>query len=333
VEILLKYLRETRGSIDGEVDSTPICLGNHTDMLLSASNHEYLHEFASELASIGLARPLVVVTKGYMSRSLAEALDNLDMKVIIFHSQSFHRTTLEMRTERGPVLTPDQTFDAGATYRGIKNITPVHFWRPITRKSVPTAHWALETVRQLKFSGYRCSVAIGLSVGPGIAQQELIETGLLEQTAEVSGEIWDDKVWADINSAAVAVGYPVYRSTSCAIALATGKAEALGVWDDRRGAAQYCRPCNCPKTQRSLCQSKSLLLEDLEEPLAWIASQIGGDTSRFQVLPGRRIRVSGEIRQSLVSLALNKYQIELLPQSISADRAWLGRFGRKDSNE
>jgi hypothetical protein len=268
-----------------------------------------------------------------MPRSLAEALDNLNIKIIVFHSQSFHRTTLEMRTEKGSVLTPDQTFEAGATYRGLKNITPVHFWRPITRKSVPTAHWALETVRQLKSSGYRCSVAIGLSVGPGIAQQELIETGLLEQTTQVSGEIWNDNAWADVNSAAIAVGYPVYRSTSCAIALAAGRAETLGVWDDRRGAAQYCKQCNCPTTQRSLCQSKSLQPDDLEEPLAWIANQIGGDTSRFEILPGRRVRVSGEIRQSLVSMTLHKYQIELLPQSISADRAWLGRFGRKDSDE
>ncbi|WP_155357788.1 hypothetical protein [Acrocarpospora macrocephala] len=316
-----------------EAESTPICLGNYTDMLLTAANREYFHEFASEMAAVGSARPLVVVSKGRMSRSLAEALDDLNITIIIFHSQSFHRTALEIRTEKGPVLIPDQTFDAGATYRGLKNITPVHFWRPITRKAVPSTGWAVETVRRLKASGYRCSVALGLSVGAGIAQSELVQTGLLEQPTEACDEMWDAEAWADITAAAVTVGYPVYRSTSCAIALASGKAEALGVWDRQRGAAERCWPCNCPATQRTLCQSKTLRSEAMKEPLAWIADHLGGDASRLEALSGRRVRVSGEIRQSMISLVLHKYQIELLPESISAERAWLGRFGRKGSSE
>jgi hypothetical protein len=331
--MLCEYLDETRSHMRGEMDSTPICLGNYTDMLLTAANQEYLRAFAIELASAGLSRPLVVVTKGRMPPALARALGDLDIAMVVFCSQSFHRTTLELRTEKGPVLTPDQTFDAGAECRDVKNIAMVHFWRPIVRKSVPSADWAVRAVRRLKDSGYRCSVAIGLSIGAGIAQQELVGNGLLEGPAEACDELWDAEAWQDINAAAAAVGYPVYRSTSCAIALTTGRAEALGVWDYRRGAAKQCLPCHCPRVQRDLCQSRILQPEISQEQLAWIASKLGVNRSGLEVLPGRRVRAGGKVRQSMISLTLHKYQIELLPESISAERAWLGRFGRESGNE
>lgn len=333
MEMLCRYLEETRGDMGGSADSTPVCLGNYTDMLLTPENRDYLLLFAREMARARLARPLVVVSKGRMPRSLVEHLSDLDIDVVIFCSQSFHRTTLPMRTERGPVLRPEQTFDAGKSCRDSRNITMVHYWRPINRKCVPSANWAVQTIQNLKESGYRCSVAIGLSLGAGIAQQELIETGLLVGPSDTCDETWDDEVWEDINSAATTVRYPVYRSTSCAIALAVGKAESLGVWDGRRGAAKQCLPCRCPKPQRALCQSRTLQSVSLEQPLKWIAERLGKDVSCLDVLPGLRVRVPGEVQQSMISLTLHKYNIELLPESISAERAWLGRFGREGGNE
>jgi hypothetical protein len=331
--MLCRYLEETRGDMAGHPDSTPICLGNYTDMLLTSENREYFRLFAHEFARSRQDRPLVVVSKGRMPRPLIEDLDGLGIDIVIFCSQSFHRTTLAVRTEKGPVLSPEETFNAGECCRDCKNITMVHYWRPITRKSVPSRNWAVHTIQRLKESGYRCSVAIGLSTGAGIYQHDLIETGLLAAPSDTCDEMWDAEVWQDINSATAAVGYPVYRSTSCAIALATGKAEALGVWDSRRGAAKQCLPCNCPKSQRAVCRSRTLQSTSLEQPLEWIASRLGQDVSRLDVLPGQRVRVPGEVQQSMISLTLHKYQIELLPESISAERAWLGRFGRGGDNE
>ncbi|MZF84275.1 hypothetical protein [Streptomyces sp. SID5643] len=331
--MLCEYLDETRSHMGGDIDSTPVCLGNYTDMLLTPANQEYLRAFAAELAVAGLSRPLVVVTKGRMPRTLARTLDDLNIAMVVFCSQSFHRTTLELRTEKGPVLVPDMTFDAGTECRDMKNIAMVHFWRPVVRKSVPSADWAVRVVRRLKDSGYRCSVAIGLSTGAGIAQQELVQTGLLEGPAEACDELWDTEAWQDINAAAAAVGYPVYRSTSCAIALATGRAEALDVWDCRRGAAEQCLPCHCPKPQRDLCRSRILEPEVAQEHLAWIANELRTDMSGLEVLPGRRVRTGAKVRQSMISLTLHKFQIELLPGSIAAERAWLGRFGRESGDE
>ncbi|MFF8013839.1 hypothetical protein [Streptomyces sp. NPDC007929] len=302
-------------------------------MLLTPANQDYLRAFATELAVADLSRSLVVVTKGRMPRALALALDDLNIPVVIFCSQSFHRTTLELRTEKGPVLAPEMTFDAGTECRDMNNIAMVHFWRPVVRKSVPSADWAVRVVRRLKESGYRCSVAIGLSTGSGIAQEELVQTGLLEGPAEACDELWNAEAWKDINTAAAAVGYPIYRSTSCAIALATGRAEALGVWDRRRGAADQCLPCHCPRSQRDLCRARVLQPEIAREHLAWIANELGTSMSGLEVLPGRRVRAGRRVRQSMISLTLHKYQIELLPESISAERAWLGRFGRESGDE
>ncbi|MFE2192817.1 hypothetical protein ACFXAQ_18595 [Streptomyces olivaceus] len=333
VDMLCRYLAETRGDMDATRDFTPVCLGNYTDMLLAPENVTYLRSFARELAHARVNRPLVVVSKGHMPRSLVEDLGSLDIDMILFSSQSFHRTTLDVRTEKGPVLAPEQTFRAARSCRDSENITMVHYWRPITRKCVPSADWALRTVQALKGAGYRCSVAIGLSLGAGIDQQELIGTGLLSGPSDTCDELWDDAVWEDINSAAAAVDYPVYRSTSCAIALATGRGEALGVWDDRRGAAKQCLPCNCPPAQRSACRVLTLDAPPSRRSLEWIADRLGQDVSDLSVLPGRRVRVAGEVQQSMISLTLHKYQIELLPTSISAERAWLGRFGREGGNE
>lgn len=294
VELLRDYLRATRDDLQGASDATPICLGNYTDMLMTEGNRRYLLEFARQAADAELNRPLVVVSKGNMPRDLAESLDSLGMTVLIFHTQSFHRTTLSARTERGPVLAPEQTFELGAVYAGLTNVTPVHFWRPITRETVPSADWATEVATRLKAAGFACSVAIGLAVGVGVSQSDLVRTGLLTQYSAICDEKWDEQVWRDISQAAKSVGYPVYRSTSCAIALATRKPESLGVWDARRGAADLCLPCNCPTEQRYVCESRTLHSGDLEGPLSWISRQLGEDGAHFVVLPGRRVRVAGE---------------------------------------
>lgn len=333
VHLLSAYLAETRNDIGSNGDRTPIALGNYTDMLMTMANRQYLMKFATEMVHAGIDRPLVIVTKGRMPESLAVTLDELDLKTLVFHSQSFHRTTLDTRSEKGPVLSPWQTMEAGSSYHSFRNLMPIHFWRPITRKTVPSASWARHTVQQLKDSGFRCSVAIGLIMVADLDQHDLIQSHLLDTTTHLRGELWDEEVWADISAAARSAEYPVYRSTSCAVALTTGHPETLGVWDHRRGAAMRCLPCMCPESQRSSCGTGDLRTTGLDEPLTWIADYLGIPRSRFVELPGRRARVSAEIPQSMVSMALHKYQLELLPESVRRERAWLGRFGESDRDE
>ncbi|WP_156081324.1 hypothetical protein [Amycolatopsis vancoresmycina] len=235
---------------------------------------------------------------------------------------------MDRPTETGPVLTPEGTFAAAGAYHNLTNITPIHFWRPITRKSIPSKEWSVETISKLKNAGFRASVAIGLAIGPGIDQADLIDDRLLEHNSEASGEIWDQSTWLDISNAAKIVGYPVYRSTSCAIALARSKPEELGTWHRSRGATSRCIPCNCPQTQRAKCKVGRLSSANLGKNISWIADYAGKKVSQFTVLADRRVRVAGQIRQSAVSLALHKYQIELVPDSVFTERAWVGHFGR-----
>ena len=84
--MLHEYLMRTRGGLGDAVDRTPVCVGNYTDMLLTSENREYLLAFAREMIEVGIRRPLVVVSKGRMQRSLAEGLDGLGIAVIVFHS-------------------------------------------------------------------------------------------------------------------------------------------------------------------------------------------------------------------------------------------------------
>jgi hypothetical protein len=250
------YLTE-RSQADpyGRLSHTPICFGNYTDTFMSRANIAYFHEYARLHAARFGSHPLCVVTKSRLSFDDLHALDQLDHTIIIFMSQSFLGRFGTPQIERGPVCRPADTLRNIGLFAPLRNVKPVHFLRPVTSRSVPSLPRALEILGQLQEAGCLATVAIGLKVGSGIelSSDDLAELlGDRRLTGLASTEIFPDSARRYVLQAADALEYPVYFHTSCAVALATGTAEALGTW--REPVRQtLCLPCRCPSDQRSRC--------------------------------------------------------------------------------
>src|ERR1017187_4271345 len=165
-----KYLH-TRGHGDryDRLAHTPVCFGNYTDTFMSEIGITYFKEYARlHAASLG-RHPLCVVTKARLSGDDLAALDEIGQRIVLFLSQSFLGRLGNLRIELGPTSKPEDTTRNLELFASLRNVVPVHFLRPVTRRNVPNVERAVEILAQMRGAGAAATVAVGLKLGPGVA--------------------------------------------------------------------------------------------------------------------------------------------------------------------
>jgi hypothetical protein len=257
------------GVIDPEHDQTPLCLGNYTDMVLTRPNRDALVRIVELLAERIPRRPVVVVTKGRLDPDLLAALDAPGFPIFWFLSQSMARSA-GLPLERGPIADLDTTLDNARLVSRTTHQKAVHFWRPFVAELRPSRADLEKLVGRLAASGLSGSVVVGLTRGPGVPLSDERLVTLLDQSTAAPPDHWevfDDEGWAEAREAAVAAGYPLYRNTSCVLALLSGQPEALGTW--RPPYAEHrCLPAACPLAQRGRCRGAELAMSDSRDAAA-----------------------------------------------------------------
>ncbi|WP_203886458.1 hypothetical protein [Planotetraspora kaengkrachanensis] len=253
---LLGYLFGRRAElIDPTTDGTPVCLGNYTDMLMTPRNREATVEYLEQIVGIlPSMRPVILITKSSVPSDLVEALDALEWPILWFFSQSFARDA-RIPLEAGPVASFATTLANARMISGTRNQRAIHFWRPFVTELSNGVHDEELTVNRLKESGMSCSVVVGPKLGPGVPVDDPrivthIPSGM--KAAGNSDEVFDHAGWRRLAKISRNVQYPLYRHTSCAIALNLGIKEYLGTWRPAMSPSR-CLPCSCPRTQRSRC--------------------------------------------------------------------------------
>lgn len=235
--------------------SIPMCIGNYTDMFMTPEGVQYLREYLPLHAEAFTGHPLCVVTKARLQQADVVALDHVGYPVFIFFSQSFAREVKGQKLERGPTCHPQETADNMQLVAASRNLTAIHFWRPITPRTVPSLEAAIGQLTLIKNAGAIASIAIGLKMGPGVQiPHETLAYFLGSPGPFVPGEILPLDLMERVFKAARIVEHPVYRNTSCALALGRAKAETLGAWRTSV-RAERCEPCHCPQAQRSRCEA------------------------------------------------------------------------------
>lgn len=328
---LKRYLAE-RSSEDSyfRLARTPVCFGNYTDAFMSRENIEYLLEYAKLHAASFSGHPLCVVTKARLMAADLRRLDALGHMTIIFLSQSFLNQPGRKRIERGPTSSPEDTVKNIQMISALRNVRAVHFLRPATKRAVPSLPIALEMLRQVRDAGCLATVTVGLKVGPGVKLTEAEMLDLLGEESKAipgSSEVFPQDVREYLLGAARTLAYPVYFHTSCAVALATGRAEMLGTWREPVRATR-CTPVQCPAPQRALC--------DLARKRAGDPSQAEVDSvvTRFQLPEGSlnwsesesAFRLERPVRQYTFNRLVHALPYRIVGSNVKADEAWLGPF-------
>jgi len=326
-----KYLGERgAGESHERLKGTPICFGNYTDAFMSAGNIDYFKQYAKLHAESFSSHPLCVVTKARLRVDDLSFLDQLQHPMIIFLSQSFLKRPGMRNPERGPTSWPEDMLRNIRLIAETRNIKAIHFLRPATRRGIPSLSRAREVLGQVRDAGCLATVSVGLKVGPGI---ELNDDELLELLGEDneavpgSSEIFPEDVREHLLRAAEILRYPLYFHTSCAIALATGRAESLGTWRDPVRKTR-CEPCQCPASQRSRCDAAR------EQPVVPSAAAVTWLGPRFELPEGSlrwsetesAFRLERPVRQYTFNLLVHALPYRVVGESVQADEAWLGPF-------
>jgi hypothetical protein len=317
------------GVVDPVYDQTPLCVGNYTDMLLTRPNRDALVRIVELLAERIPRRPVVVVTKGRLDPDLLAALDRPGFPIFWFLSQSMARPA-GVPLERGPIADLDTTLDNARLVSRTTHQKAVHFWRPFVAELRPSRGDLEKLVGRLATSGLSCSVVVGLTRGPGVPLADERLVTLLDQSMAAPAEQWevfDDEGWAEARDAAVAVGYPLYRNTSCALALLSGQPEALGTW--RPPYAEHrCLPAACPLAQRGRCALAAAgEWTDGATLAARVAAFLSLDAGQVSVTTGELV-ISDMIDEFDYNTLLHGYgrHLAIRAQGVRRQKAWLGSF-------
>jgi DNA repair photolyase len=328
---LRNYLAE-RGSKDSymRLAHTPVCFGNYTDTFMSRENIEYFLKYAKIHAANFPDHPLCVVTKARLEATDLRRLDSLQHMIIVFLSQSFLDRPGIGIIERGPTSKPTDTVENIRMISALCNIRAVHFLRPATRRAVPSLTRALEVLREVRDAGCLATVTVGLKVGPGV---KLTESELLDLLGEESkaipgcSEVFPQDVRENLLGAARALDYPVYFHTSCAVALARGRAEMLGTWREPVRATR-CLPVQCPAAQRELCDTARMRADDPSQ------AEVARLALRFRLPEGSlhwsesesAFRLERPVRQYTFNTLVHALPYRIVGSDVKPDEAWLGPF-------
>ena len=219
----------------------PVSIGNTTDLFLNPDSRDILFQAARMVAELDPGRLIVMITKAEITAETAQrAADATGGHGLFFLSQSF-AAEYDRRVERGGVSAKEGTYRSFERIAKTEGLQAIHFWRPFLQRWNP-AEALPGRIRDLQSSGCLCSVVIGLKGGPHLIpsySEELrtwAEPELRLKRLPGEEHVSTDRL-AELAALAGERRYPVFRNTSCGIALSQGLPAA-----GRRGAAAPAAP-------------------------------------------------------------------------------------------
>jgi hypothetical protein len=316
--------------IDPAEDSTPLCLGNHTDMLMSPENRKTTVAVLRELSRTIQPRVTVLITKSVLNEDVVAQIDDLDWPVVWFFSQSFARDA-GIPLESGRVAHFEATLVNARMVSASRNQQAVHFWRPFVRELQPKFTDKTSLIESLKAAGMRCSVLTGLQLGPGVPVDDPrlhAHLPVAMQDGQETTQTFDQEGWEETVRVGRQAGYPIYRHSSCALALINSAREQLGTWN-RAVFADRCAPCFCPAEQRRRCRHCA----PTEGNRQYNPTEFCEKLARFLKIDGDRISVNEIKKYIYIDAAVSEFDYNammhavrgryvMVVQSTTLHRAW-----------
>jgi DNA repair photolyase len=248
------FFDKQRSFIKTTESRRPICVGNYTDMGLTPANRGYLLELLSEHQRVLPDLPVCIVTKGVLSETFLEQVDQLNIRVILCISLSFLPHELEKGTSPA-----EERLKNFARIAQCDHIRAIHFWRPILSLETDIGFDPLSHIETLLDAGAKVSVVTGLKYGKRLATSFRREDHPLHDyfvnhavKTSIQDEIFAPEVKQGIFDAARQMNYPVYLHTSCAVSLVLGQPDYNATFR-KPHLNSRCLASHCPESQRTRC--------------------------------------------------------------------------------
>jgi hypothetical protein len=330
---LVRYLSEDPPGREGAPAAPRIvCIGNHTDMLMTVENRAYAIAYARAHRERLPGVPLVFVTKAKVDRETVRRLDEVGHMILVFVSQSFFAdVALGPGRYEKRVATPEESCEVIRLIAESDHLRPLHFWRPLTRFNLPDEAAAVRMVRMIRNAGALASVAVGLKYGDFLHGEFALADSPFRAVLD---DAYDERsplfeiFPPDVRDLVLRVGHaechPVYLNTSCAVSLALEIPEFLGTWRSPVRAVR-CDPAHCPRDQRGRCFAGDRDRIPSEPLLTQLAKHLAvpGDAVDWDEL-GQAIVVEARLGQELQNRLGHATGFRV--RSLAVDRAleWIG---------
>jgi len=225
----------------------PICIGTQTDLFSTPKNVEYAINLLEEIKLNNIKNPIIFITKCLVPDFFIEKIKEVkkNNKIIFFLSYSGLEKDIEKGINKENIKKNFvNLFDNG--------IDIIHYWRPFVPQN-STKRKILEVYNFVKKYS-RASVAIGLKVQENFIDKIDFWKELSDNPETINAEsIWTERgynyIWG--NKSVVEKKYPIYQTTSCALALVLGKCDRNAFFN-----RDVCKNINnCPESQREICKT------------------------------------------------------------------------------
>lgn len=231
---------------DFYIPDVPLCLFSQTDAFVSKENIEYLKQLIYLIDYAKINNPIIFITKCAIPDDFIEYLHKYikkGHKFIFFLSYS----GLEHDIEQG--IVKKQIEDNFLKLKE-NNIDIIHYWRPFLPQN--SSKEQIDKIYNFVSKHAKASIIIGLKVTDSIIDninwKELSE---VRELAKNSDSVWNKNAYEYVwNNLKYKNEYPIYQTTSCALALVLEKGERKFFYN-----IHICTECNlCPAAQRAICK-------------------------------------------------------------------------------
>ena len=224
----------------------PICIETETDAFATPSNIKYIEELLNELDRNKIMNLKVFITKCLIPDEFIKTIKFLESKkhkFLFFISYSGLENDIEIGINK-------QNIKNNFINLNKYNLPIVHYWRPFLPQNSDKEK-ILDVYNFVKKYA-KCSVAIGLKVKESYKNNLKFWNALEEIDDTTCAEsIWTQTAYKYIwgKSTIIDKEYPIFKTTSCAIAYATKNPEKEACYN-----SFVCKNDNrCPKEQRDMC--------------------------------------------------------------------------------
>ena len=303
----------------------PLCLFSQTDAFVTKENIEYIKQLIYLIDEKKINNPIIFISKCEIPDSFIDFLDpyiKKGHKFIFFLSYS----GLESDIELGVVK---KQIEDNFIKLKRRNINIIHYWRPFLPQN--SSKEQIDKIYNFVRKYADASIIIGLKTSNSIIDNiDWKELTAVREDAINSDNVWTkeayDYVWNELKYKS---DYPIFQTTSCALALVLKKAERKFFYNTK-----ICNECNlCPISQRKICfknvnKRKKIGKKEVQKILKKLNIKI--EDKNIEIKEDILYLKNTELKRTQISMITELLQIKTIACSSVNDYYWNTSINNKE---